>query len=625
VDGAPLHEQTTERNVHALQTFLLPNARQWDDKPTVAIDGATRVDVVVAANKERDTNLHVVDVSDSDLPLFDPTVSDEQTAALAARVWVEPAAPSKPGSSDPPTRFVRRYADHIDLPPGSVVDETYEIDAKLGAGAMGEVYAAKHTKLGKRVAIKVISPKLSEDAGAVERFAQEARTLAAIHHPNIVDVLGFGELADGRAYFVMEHLAGDLLRDRLDRGRPPLDEALDIIDQVARALEAAHAHGAVHRDVKPENIFIERIATEPRGIIRLLDFGLAKLVADVDRRTERTQSGVAIGTPMYFSPEQARGHDVDHRTDIYALGCVAYELVLGRVPFIDAKTVPSLFAAHLHEAPPMPRTIWTEIPPQLDLVLFAMLAKNPAHRPTLTQIRSVLASVRSTSMSRPQPQHAPAAQSSRPRAIAAIAGVAIGAAVVGGIRVRFSGRVTGTPQTSAIAEPTDAGSERIAVAPRLTIDAGISDRSTTRDSHTEAPAQPRRSPVDAGIASVTRLAPVDAGAVRVDADASANVARAAAAPTPPEYGALALSSTPPCDVLIDGFALGRTPVASHSLVAGRHDVTFDCAALGAKTTYTVEIKPGEVSRIAKDFTAELPPVDPNGTIDPFHGHKDASR
>jgi serine/threonine protein kinase len=607
--------------VHALQTFLLPNARQWDDKPTVALDGETRVDVATAAN-DSDTNLHVAVISDSDLPSFDPAASGEQTAALAARVWVEPAPPSKPGSSDPPTKFVRRYADHIDLPPGSLVDETYEIEAKLGAGAMGEVYAAKHAKLGKRVAIKVISPKLSEDAGAVERFAQEARTLAAIHHPNIVDVLGFGELADGRAYFVMAYLKGDLLRDRLDRGRPALDEALDIIDQVARALEAAHAHGAVHRDIKPENIFIERIATEPRGIIRLLDFGLAKLVADVDRRTERTQSGVAIGTPMYFSPEQARGHDVDHRTDIYALGCVAYELVLGRVPFIDAKTVPSLFAAHLHEAPPMPRTIWTEVPPQLDLVLFAMLAKNPAHRPTLTQIRSVLASVRSTPMS--QPQHAPAAQSLRPRAIAAIAGVAIGAAVVGGIRVRFSGRVTGSPQTSAIPEPTDAGSERIAVAPRLTIDAGISDRST-RDSHMDAPAQPRRSPVDAGAVSVTRLATVDAGAVRVDADASANVARVAAAPTPPEYGALALSSTPPCDVLIDGFALGRTPVASHSLVAGRHDVTFDCAALGAKTTYTVEIKPGEVSRIAKDFTAELPPVDPNGTIDPFHRPKDVSR
>ena len=300
--------------------------------------------------------------------------------------------------SDPPTALVRRHAtrvsgdDCIELPPGSIVGEMYEIDAVLGAGAMGEVYAARHLKLGKRVAIKVMNPLLSEDAGAIERFAHEARTLAKIQHPAIVAVEHVGELPDSRAYFVMEYLKGESLFERLQRGRIALPEALRILDQMARGLEAAHGHGVIHRDLKPENTFLVHLPGEP-SIVKLVDFGLAKIRDH--QRAERTQSGVAIGTPMYMSPEQARGPDVDPRTDIYALGCVAYELVLGVPPFPHAKTTPELYAAHLHEAPALPRAIWPEIPTQLDLCLFQMLAKDPAHRPTLAQVRSVLAATRS--------------------------------------------------------------------------------------------------------------------------------------------------------------------------------------------------------------------------------------
>jgi serine/threonine-protein kinase len=321
------------------------------------------------------------------------TASD-QTRIDIAQISVPPPR-STQLSSDPPTALVRRES-FRELPPGSVIDEIYEVDARLGAGAMGEVYAAHHMKLGKRVAIKVIGQRLSQDDAAIERFAMEAKTLAQIQHPAIVAVEHVGELADGRAYFVMEFLRGESLFERLQRGRVPLPEALRILDQMARGLDAAHGEGVIHRDLKPENTFLVQLPDEP-PVIKLVDFGLSKLTADRahdDQRAERTQSGAAIGTPMYMSPEQMRGPDVDHRTDIYALGCVAYELVLGRAPFEHAQTAPELYAAHLHEAPPLPRAIWPEIPPQLDLVMFAMLAKDPAHRPTLAQVRAVIAAAR---------------------------------------------------------------------------------------------------------------------------------------------------------------------------------------------------------------------------------------
>ena len=372
-------------------------------------------------------------------------------------------------SSDPPTAIVRRES-FRELPPGSVVGETYEIDARLGAGAMGEVYAARHVNLGKRVAIKVIRQRLSEDDDAIERFAMEARTLAQIQHPAIVAVEHVGELADGRAYFVMEFLRGETLFERLQRGRFSLPEALRILDQMARGLDAAHGEGVTHRDLKPENTFLVHLPGEPPAI-KLLDFGLAKLTAerdDDDRRAERTQSGVAIGTPMYMSPEQARGPDVDHRTDIYALGCVAYELVLGVPPFAHAKTAPELYAAHLAEAPPLPRALWPEIPPQLDLALFAMLAKDPTHRPTLGQFRAVIAAVRSAT-----PSQRAATEFVGPRAPIATTRklkivLIVVAALVGGITIgaKLTSGSKSTPSTTAPivapAEPTTPKIEQIA-------------------------------------------------------------------------------------------------------------------------------------------------------------------
>jgi serine/threonine protein kinase len=310
---------------------------------------------------------------------------------------------------DAPTALLQRPR-FQELPPGTIVGESYEIGERLGAGSMGEVYAARHLGLSKHVAIKVICQRLSEDDRAIGRFVTEARTLAQIQHPAIVTVEHVGELPDGRAYFVMEYLRGESLSARLSRGRVFLREALRILDQMARGLAAAHASGVIHRDLKPDNTFLVHHAGE-KPAIKLLDFGLAKLATTHTAITqceedsdEYSDSGLVFGTPLYMSPEQIRGDHLDHRSDIYALGCVAYELVLGARPFPHAQTTTAICAAHLHETPPLPQTLRPEIPPQLDRMLFAMLAKDPALRPTLAQLRSVVTDLR-TSASTPS-QHA---------------------------------------------------------------------------------------------------------------------------------------------------------------------------------------------------------------------------
>ena len=397
---------------------------------------------------------------------------------------------------------------------------------------MGEVYSARHLKLGKRVAIKVMAPRLSQDPAAIERFEQEARALARIHHPGIVDVLGFGELADGRAYFVMEYLPGESLEERLGRGRVPFNEAIDVLGQMARALEAAHAHRVIHRDLKPANIYLVRLANEPRPIVKLLDFGLAKLAADVDARTERTQSGAVIGTALYLSPEQCRGPDVDHRTDIYALGCTAYELLLGRPPFHDAKTFAALISAHLHAPPPMPRLLWPEIPAQLDLVLFAMLAKDPAHRPTLAQLRQVIASVCTPGPSAPPTARTEMIARGARRLIAAVPAsisraAAVGLAVaglIGGIAIGalVSGaRSTRTPPGEAapgVTVPGDAANANPWATMRIDASGAL-----------DAPARP----VDASVSVTAPRAPADAGVTPVHVVRSSSDAGSPTTPCQP--------------------------------------------------------------------------------------------
>jgi serine/threonine-protein kinase len=253
---------------------------------------------------------------------------------------------------------------------------------------MGTVYRAVHPAIHKRVAIKVMSRKLFDEPEAVKRFVAEARAVAAIDHPSIVDVFGFGRIPDGRTYLVMEWLEGESLKARLDKGRLPFEEACEIIRTIARALEAAHGKGVVHRDLKPENVFLHRI-DDDKPVIKLLDFGLAKQTNAEDRLVARTRTGQMLGTPLYMSPEQCKSKGVDHRTDIYALGCMCYELLVGHVPF-EFDNVAELISAHLVVEPPRPNSFEPGLPDDLDKLLFNMVAKEPEKRPGLGEIRRII-------------------------------------------------------------------------------------------------------------------------------------------------------------------------------------------------------------------------------------------
>jgi serine/threonine-protein kinase len=265
----------------------------------------------------------------------------------------------------------------VAMPPGTVIDE-YVVQKPLGRGSGGAVYSAVHRLIGKQAALKVFHAA-STNARELERFLEEARAVNRIGHPNIVDAFAFGTLPDGRSYIAMELLKGESLATRMSRPGPKGDIARALV-QVCDALAAAHAQSIVHRDLKPENIFLA-------DRVKLLDFGLARPLGH-DANT-RGSGGAFAGTPRYVAPEQARGEPVDARSDIYSLGVVAFEAILGRPPF-DADNTLAVIAKHLHDPPPPPEELWPQIPKALSTVLSAALDKQPGKRPTLAELKDVL-------------------------------------------------------------------------------------------------------------------------------------------------------------------------------------------------------------------------------------------
>ncbi|UQA56037.1 serine/threonine-protein kinase [Polyangium aurulentum] len=267
-----------------------------------------------------------------------------------------------------------------ELQPGTLVGE-YRVEGKLGAGGFGTVYRAVHPLIGKAAAIKVLSRQFSANPQIVARFVAEARAVNQIRHRNIIDIFSFGGLEDGRQYYVMELLEGMTLDAYLRKcgGRVRPGDALPILTKVARALDAAHAAGIAHRDLKPENIFL--VFDEDAGVFpKLLDFGIAKLLGDSVPGMHKTRSGMPMGTPLYMSPEQCRGKNIDHRTDIYSFGVMVHELLAGRPPF-DADTAVDLLIKHTAEPPPPLSSVAPDLPAALDGPILRMLEKEPAKRP----------------------------------------------------------------------------------------------------------------------------------------------------------------------------------------------------------------------------------------------------
>ena len=266
-----------------------------------------------------------------------------------------------------------------DLAPGDRVGE-YEVAGKLGQGAFGTVFQAVHPVIGKEVAIKVLARRFSVDPEMVSRFIAEARAVNQIRHRHIIDIFSFGKLDDGRQYYVMEYLDGEPLDALLDREKQiPIASALSILRAIAKALDAAHAKGIAHRDLKAENVFLGR--DSDGGVFpKLLDFGIAKLMGSEEALKHKTRTGAPIGTPYYMSPEQCRGKDVDHRTDIYAFGVLVYLMLTGVYPF-DADDYMSILMKQITEEPSAPSTLNADLTPAIDDAVAWMMKKDPVDRP----------------------------------------------------------------------------------------------------------------------------------------------------------------------------------------------------------------------------------------------------
>ncbi len=262
---------------------------------------------------------------------------------------------------------------------------SYRLLGAIGSGGLGVVYVAEHLLLGRRAAIKFLHPQVSNEPDMVERFFNEARAASAVKHPGIVEVYDFGYL-DGMAYLVMEYLDGESLLSHLRvEGSLKLDRAVAIARKVAAALAAAHDAGVVHRDLKPDNIFLVRdapdVAPEARARVCLLDFGVAKLLrSDGSFSASATASGVLVGTPAYMSPEQCRGGgQIDGRSDLYSLGCVLYGMLAGRPPFLG-EGGGDVIAHHIFVPPEPPSTHAPSVPAELDAVVMRLLEKEPGKR-----------------------------------------------------------------------------------------------------------------------------------------------------------------------------------------------------------------------------------------------------
>jgi serine/threonine-protein kinase len=266
---------------------------------------------------------------------------------------------------------------------GHTVAGRFHVIERVGTGGMGTVYRAEQAGLDRPVALKVLKKELISDRDTVARFHREAKAMSMLMHPNTVRVFDFGEDADGHLFLAMELLEGELLTAWSEReGPPPVDEAVEVIREILRSLAEAHSKGIIHRDLKPDNIYLARVEGHARPVVKVLDFGIAKVFRDEGKIDQlETQAGTVFGTPRYMSPEQAQGKALDHRSDLYSVGVLLYQLLTGRPPFLDDDAV-VVMAKHIRETPEPVRKLAPDrpIPRRLEKTLAKALGKEPEDR-----------------------------------------------------------------------------------------------------------------------------------------------------------------------------------------------------------------------------------------------------
>jgi eukaryotic-like serine/threonine-protein kinase len=473
----------------------------------------------------------------------------------------------------------------------------YRIRELLGEGGMGRVYLAVHPGIERSAAVKVLHPHLASDAGLLGRFIAEARAASAIRHPGIVDIYDCGTLAGGTPYIVMELLEGRTLRAELNERRPSLWEAIDWTCQMADALSAAHAKQIVHRDLKPENVFlVPDPRRRDRWLIKILDFGIAKLQKSFGPAAYKTRTGSLMGTPTYMSPEQCLGNkEVDARSDIYALAVIAYEMFCGAPPFVS-DGVGALIHMHINEMPAPLRTQNQEVSEALEAVILRALSKSPDHR--------------QSSMDLLLDEIAAAVGSDPAHALLTPAPVAFGARVSRGA-------------SPARSSATPAAADKTFVLPPTATAAGSARPEPTVPPVEHLQTQPGRGrrwliPAVAaavGVAGVMSLQRGqkdvgDLGAERSAPSAAVNASIRAAVPEPestaPKQLEIPIDSDPPgATVTVDGVVVGNTPT-TYSTNPGHVPIAFELTLKGHRPQ-VIKALPSPGVRVNAMLEREAPP------------------
>ncbi len=486
----------------------------------------------------------------------------------------------------------------VDLRPGSVFDDRYEIKSQLGQGGMGMVYRAHDRSLDEEVAIKVLRPDFAQDPKMAERFKSEIKLARRVRHKNVCAIHDYGE-DRGLLYISMELVQGTDLKHVLrERGALPAAEAYDFSIQIAEGLQAVHDAGIIHRDLKTPNIMID-----PQGVARLMDFGIAKS----QEGGAATATGHVLGTPEYMSPEQAQGYKVDARTDVYALGVLIFETFTGQVPF-RGETPISPILKHLHDQPPLDSS---QLPLPLRPVLKRAMAKDPnARYPTARSLADALRDARQPSRKQQPvatavleaptlPKHAPPARRGLAPWLLSNPLVAVGA----GAAFLLSRTGGPTAPTPGAPSPTAAVVPTLPTLPPTTLVAAPVIPATTLAPMTTLAARPLPTPRPTRAPTpATTLAPAPVPL----ATTAATPAPTTLAPAAAEPGLLQVAVRPWAEVRVDGRVVGTTPLDRISLSPGSHVVVLRHPGF-EPLTRSVSIRSGDVQKLVVDLSREGTP------------------